>query len=97
MEPCCGGFGDIHSADDDIKSLVLQVKPEVEKKLGKSFNVFEAVSYTFQVVAGKNYKVKVKIGENEYVHVTILKNLPCYGGKIELRETESGKTLADAF
>ena len=92
-----GGFGDAQPADEEIKSLVAKVKTETERKLGKKFGVFEAVSYSSQVVCGTNYIVKVKVGENEYVHLKIFEALPCYGGKVELNEAESGKTLADAL
>ena len=97
MEPLCGGFGGARPADDNIKALVTQVKAETEGKLGKTFPVFEAVSYTSQVVAGVNYKVKVKVGENEYVHVKIYKKLQAHGNNIELTKAEGGKTLADAL
>ena len=95
--PICGGYSQAQSPDEDIKSLVAQIKHEAETKLGKTFSVFEAVSYTSQVVGGKNYKVKVKVGENEYVHVKIFKALPCYGGNIQLLEAHGGKTLSDAL
>ena len=95
--PICGGYSQAQSPDEDIKSLVAQVKHEAETKLGKTFNVFEAVSYTYQVVCGMNYSVKVKVGENEYIHVTIFRALPCYGGNVELTEVQGGKTLADAL
>ena len=95
--PICGGFNNVQPADDKIIPLVAQVKNETEAKLGKTFSVFEAVSYTSQVVGGKNYKVKVKVGENEYVHVKIFKALPCYGGNIQLLEAHGGKTLSDAL
>ena len=97
MEPMCGGFGAVKPADDEIKSLVAKVKGDAEKKLGKNYAVFEAVSYSAQVVCGTNYAVKVKVGENEYIHLTIFVALPCYGGKVELSEAEGGKTLADAL
>ena len=95
--PICGGFNKVQPADDEIIPLVAQVKNETEAKLGKTFSVFEAVSYNFQIVGGKNYKVKVKVGENEYVHVKIYKKLQAHGNNIELTKAEGGKTLADAL
>ena len=92
-----GGFGNAQPADDNVKSLVAKVKADTEGKLGKTFSVFEAVSFTSQVVNGTNYHVKVKVGDNDYVHVQVYEALPCYGGKVELKEAEGGKTLADAL
>ena len=97
MEPLCGGFGNVQQANDDIRSLTIQVKPEVESKLGKTYNSFESVSFTSQIVAGTCYKVKVKVGDNEYIHVKFAKTLPCYGGQIKFIEAQDGKTLADAL
>ena len=90
-----GGFGDAKPADNDVKSLVAKVKKEAEGKLGKNYSVFEAVSYSSQVVNGTNYVVKVKVGDNEYVHLTIYEALPCNGGKVQLNEAVGGKSLAD--
>ena len=97
MEPLCGGFGGARPADDNVKAKVAQVKAATEGKLGKTYGVFEAVSYTSQVVNGTNYKVKVKVGDNDFVHVKFHEALPCYGGKIELSEAEGGKKLGDAL
>ena len=93
----CGGFAGALPADDDVKALVAQVKADTEGKLGKTFPVFEAVSYQTQVVNGTNYKVKVKVGDNEFVHIKFHRALPCYGGKLTLNEVEGGKTLNDAL
>jgi len=34
------------------------MRPLVEQQLGKTFEMFKAVMYTSQVVAGLNYKIK---------------------------------------
>uniref|UniRef100_A0A8C3GN26 Cystatin domain-containing protein n=1 Tax=Cairina moschata TaxID=8855 RepID=A0A8C3GN26_CAIMO len=36
------------------------VKPQLEEKEGKTFDVFTAVEFKAQLVAGKNYFIKVK-------------------------------------
>ena len=92
-----GGFGGAQPADDNVKSLVAKVKADTEGKLGKKYSTFEAVSFTSQIVNGTNYHVKVKVGDNAYVHVRVYQSLPCNGGKVELKEAEGGKSLADAL
>ena len=52
----CGGFGQARPVDDNVKSYALEVKAKVEEKLNTTFNVYEPISYTSQVVAGANFK-----------------------------------------
>ena len=42
----------------------MQVKKQVEEKLGHSFTEYKAISYRDQVVAGTNYAIKVN-----YIHI----------------------------
>ena len=56
----CGGItGQDEAATPEIQSLVEQVKEAVHSNLNASFQVFQAVSFRTQVVAGRNYFVKV--------------------------------------
>ena len=58
--PICGGISDSDSAaTPEIQALIEAVKDEVHGKLNTVFEVFEAVSYRSQVVAGRNYFIKV--------------------------------------
>ena len=91
----CGGFGNARDADDKVKALAKEVKPEVEKALGATYSQFEAVKFTTQVVAGTNYKIKVKVGNEQYVHIKVFVPLPCNNAPNKLLEQEAGKTLAD--
>ena len=93
----CGGFGNARDADDKVKALAKEVKPEVEKALGATYSQFEAVKFTTQVVAGTNYKIKVKVGDGQYVHIKVFVPLPCNNAPNQLLEQEAGKTLADAL
>ena len=90
-----GGKGDTKDADANVKKLANDVKADVEKSLGTTFTVFDAVSYKTQVVAGTNFFVKVKVGDDKYVHLTVWKKLPAQGGALVLSKAEGGKTLAD--
>ncbi len=91
----CGGFGEPEPADDEIKELVKSIKPKVEAKANATYNLFEAVSYTSQVVAGTNFFVKVKVGDDQYIHVKFFRPLPHKGTECEVSKVLTGKTLND--
>ena len=91
----CGGFGGPRPADDEVKELVKSVKSAIEEKANAKYNVFEAVSFTTQVVAGTNFIVKVKVGSDQYIHVKIFRPLPCNGTELEVLDVQTGKTLND--
>ena len=90
-----GAPGAANDADEEIKKIATDMKPQVEKALGETYSEFEAVKYTSQVVAGKNYKIKVKVGDGKYVHIKVFVPLPCKNAPNELRSSEKGKTLED--
>ena len=91
----CGGFGGARPADDEVKELVKSVKPKVEAKANNTYNVFEAVNFTTQVVAGTNFLVKVKVDNDKYLHVKVFRPLPCNGTELEVLDVQTGKTLND--
>lgn len=58
--PLCGGISDSdEQATPEIQGLVTQIKAEVSGKMNAALEVFEAICYRSQVVAGRNYFVKV--------------------------------------
>jgi cystatin-A/B len=71
----CGGFGNTRAATADEQGILESVKGAVEAHFGKSFNVFRAVSFQTQVVAGVNYIFKVQ-HDDGYAHVKVAKPLP---------------------
>jgi len=59
--PLCGGISDSdEQATPEIQGLISQIKAEVAGKMNAALEVFEAISYRSQVVAGRNYFVKVR-------------------------------------
>ncbi len=90
-----GGFGDVQECDEEIKIIALNMKDKVENTLGETFEVFEPILYTSQVVAGTNYNIKVHVGDERFIHIKIYVPLPVYNAVNELLECENDKTLFD--
>jgi len=90
----CGGLGEVKAADNDVQALIEKVREEAEKKAGKSFAQYKAVSYSSQVVAGTNYFIKVNVG-GEHVHLRVFVALPHEGKEPELASLQLGKTEED--
>ena len=90
-----GGFGEVKEVDEDVKILTYNMKEKVENALGETFDVYEPILYTSQIVDGTNYKIKIHVGNERYIHITIYVPLPVYNNPNELFEWESDKTLFD--
>ena len=90
-----GGFGDVYECTEDIIILANNMKEKVENTLGETYEVFEPILYTSQIVAGTNYNIKVHVGEQRFIHMKIYVPLPVYNAPNELLECESDKTLFD--
>ena len=88
-----GGAGPAQAATAEVQALVDTHKGDAEAQAGKSFDIFKAVTYSSQVVAGTNYFVKVETGD-EQVHLKIWKKLD---GTSELSAVQTGKSNADAI
>eukprot|EP00826_Nyctotherus_ovalis_P051843 TRINITY_DN6501_c0_g1_i7.p1 TRINITY_DN6501_c0_g1~~TRINITY_DN6501_c0_g1_i7.p1 ORF type:complete len:106 (-),score=28.97 TRINITY_DN6501_c0_g1_i7:45-362(-) len=84
MDQFVGGYTGDKPMDNEVRSMTLSQKEQIESKLNTSFSVFNPLSYQTQVVAGINYKVKVDVGEGKEISVVIFKALPCYGGNLEV-------------
>ncbi|XP_042227813.1 cystatin-A-like [Homarus americanus] len=70
-----GGTTETKPPCDEVQQLLIQVKGQVEDKLGREVSQFTLLSYKTQVVAGTNYFAKVDIGEEEVVHMRVYKDL----------------------
>lgn len=57
-------------ATPEVQKIIAQVKEQVESELNEHFDIFEAVSYRTQVVAGTNFFVKVCLLHRTYYIVT---------------------------
>ena len=90
-----GGFGNAKEATEDVKTLAKNMKEKVQEQLGASYEEFEAVLYTTQVVAGTNYLIKVKVGDEKYVHIKIYVPLAFRNAPNELLSAEGEKAFLD--
>ncbi|XP_073166760.1 cystatin-B-like isoform X3 [Lepidochelys kempii] len=73
----------------------VQVKLQVEEKEGKKFEVFTAVEFKTQLVAGINYFIKVHVGNEEFLHLRVFKSLPHENKPLSLSSYQSSKTKHD--
>ncbi|KFW96426.1 Cystatin-B, partial [Phalacrocorax carbo] len=72
-----------------------KVKPQLEEKEGKTFDVFTAVEFKTQVVAGTNYFIKVHVGNDEFIHLRVFRSLPHENKPLSLHSYQSSKTKHD--
>ncbi|NXM60136.1 CYTB protein, partial [Illadopsis cleaveri] len=72
-----------------------KVKAQLEEKEGKTFEVFTAVEFKTQVVAGTNYFIKVHVGNEEFMHLRVFKSLPHENEQLSLHSYQSSKTKHD--
>ncbi|XP_026716961.1 cystatin-B-like isoform X1 [Athene cunicularia] len=84
----CSAFGFLLAA-------VAEVKPHLEAKEGKKFDVFTAVEFKTQVVAGTNYFIKVHVGNDEFMHLRVFRSLPHENKPLSLHSYQSSKTKHD--
>ncbi|XP_009991715.1 PREDICTED: cystatin-B-like [Chaetura pelagica] len=71
------------------------VKSQLEEKEGKTFDVFTAVEYKTQLVAGINYFIKVHVGNDEFIHLRVFKSLPQENKPLSLHSYQSSKAKHD--
>ena len=88
-----GGYGNLKQTDNLITELCNSIKNETENQLGKIFDTWKVIEYKTQIVNGTNFKVKVQVSDENFVQLQFHRALPCYGGKITLKNVTEGCTL----
>ncbi|KAM6475010.1 cystatin-B-like [Liasis olivaceus] len=91
----CGGASELKAATEETQQIIQEIKSQLEEKESRNFDIFEAVSYRTQVVAGTNYFIKVHVGNDEYVHVRVFQRLPHENKPLELTSYQSKKAKHD--
>jgi cystatin-A/B len=56
--------------------MINELKTEIEGRVGASFSVFKATTYTSQVVAGTNYLVNIEVDGEKTIRVKVFRPLP---------------------
>ncbi|NXL83368.1 CYTB protein, partial [Alectura lathami] len=74
-----------------------KVKSQIEEKEGRTFDVFTAVEFKTQVVAGTNFFIKVHVGNDEFLHLRVFRSLPQENKPLSLHGYQSCKTKHDAL
>lgn len=92
-----GGFTSAKDVDTELREWANGFKSQAETKAGATFEKFDAVKYTSQVVAGTNYWFKVEVGGDKYAHVKVFKPLPYTNEPGQVVEVQVGKSLEDAL
>ncbi|XP_006627803.1 cystatin-B-like [Lepisosteus oculatus] len=95
MPMLCGGTSEAKPATAEVQAICDEVKPQVEEKAGKKFQVFTAKEFKSQVVAGTNYFVKVHVGGEDYLHIRVYETLPHAGSKLSLHSIQTSKAQHD--
>ncbi|XP_027586091.1 cystatin-B-like [Pipra filicauda] len=91
----CGGVSAVRPATDETQQIVREVKSQLEEKEGKTFDVFTAVEFKTQMVAGINYFIKVHVGNDEFMHLRVFKSLPQENKPLSLDGYQGSKTKHD--
>ncbi|XP_065511672.1 cystatin-A-like [Caloenas nicobarica] len=95
MSPTLGGLSETKPATPEVQEIVDKVKPQFESRVNKTCEIFKAISYRTQVVAGTNYFIKVQDSDDNYVHLRVFQGLPAENDCPSLVSFQTGKTRDD--
>ncbi|XP_051981512.1 cystatin-B-like isoform X2 [Xyrauchen texanus] len=93
--PLIGGVSKVKYATSEVQRICNEMKPYVERRVGKKFDDFTAKCFSTQVVAGTNYFIKVHVGKKEFIHLRVYKSLPYSGEQLELSGIQTSKVRHD--
>ncbi|XP_028674803.1 cystatin-B-like isoform X3 [Erpetoichthys calabaricus] len=89
-----GQWTDIKPADSNVKAICKEVRPDVEKRVGKSFEEFMPLQYTSQKQNGINYWIKVHVGGEDSLHLKAHQDIKTFGEGTKITIVRA-KNLAD--
>ncbi|KAL6464087.1 hypothetical protein MHYP_G00284780 [Metynnis hypsauchen] len=85
------------AATAEIQVFCDLVKPQVEQKIGKKFQVFKARSFKTQAMTYINYFIKVHVGGNDYIHLKVFKPLLHDDHEVELKGIQTAKKFDETI
>ncbi|NXG75516.1 CYTB protein, partial [Baryphthengus martii] len=90
-----GGLSETKPATPEVQHIVNQVKLQFESRENRIFDIFKAIVYRTQVVAGTNYFIKVQVSDADYAHLRVFQSLPFENQGPSLVSFQTGKTRDD--
>ncbi|KAJ3187673.1 hypothetical protein HDU85_006066 [Gaertneriomyces sp. JEL0708] len=87
-----GGMGLAADASAEVQDIAERVRPDLEKRVGRTFPKYKAFKYATQVVAGLNYFIVVDVGEAKHFHLRVYRNLQ---GELKLSDFVQKDTDAE--
>ncbi|XP_035981487.1 leukocyte cysteine proteinase inhibitor 1-like [Fundulus heteroclitus] len=88
-----GVWTEVKAATEETQDICDMLKSQAEAKWTKqSYQIFKAIEYRVQPVAGTNFLIKVHVGGNEYLHIYAFQS-PLQEGQIKtlLKRVEKHK------
>ncbi|XP_050189190.1 LOW QUALITY PROTEIN: cystatin-A-like [Myiozetetes cayanensis] len=90
-----GSLSPPEPATQEVQDITNQVKLQLEVKVNGKCDIFRAILYRTQIVAGTIYFIKVQVADTEYVHLKVLLGLPPENVCPALVNFQTGKTRDD--
>jgi uncharacterized protein YukJ len=80
--------------DEESKKVAIEMKEKVEKKINKTFSIYEPICFKSKIMGGKIYLIKIKVDNDYYIHIKVHK-LPNQAQEKILIYVQENKTLND--
>lgn len=92
----CGGLTPgLKPITPEVQALANKHWGEAQTRLGRTFQTWNAVGFSTQVVAGVNYWIKIQSDNGEFVHIKVYQ--PLGNAESQLTEAQGNKTQDQAF
>ncbi|KAK5601344.1 hypothetical protein CRENBAI_000956 [Crenichthys baileyi] len=88
-----GGWTEVKPATEETQKICDMLKNQAEEKwTNQSYEIFKAIEYREQSLAGRNFLIKVHAGGSEYLHIYAFQS-PLQEGQIKtlLKRVEKHK------